>query len=113
MSWLSSAILILLLGFQQRVHALEPFNPYKHDGSCNASMLICSFELHATAAMTMFYKNLFRVTADDNGILHHYENLNETYPMTEILTGDGYPKLVRIFFCVFFSQKCSISAAFA
>jgi hypothetical protein len=61
-----------------------------------ASMSMCSFELHATAAMTMFYKNLFRVIATDDGTLHRYDNASQTFSMTEILTGDGYPKLVRI-----------------
>ena len=57
---------------------------------------MCSFELHATTAMTMFYKNLFRVIALDNGTLRHYENTDQTFPMTDIITADGYPKLVRI-----------------
>jgi hypothetical protein len=101
MSWLSIAIWLLLLGFQEQVHALESFDPYQHDGSCKVSMSMCSFELHATAAMTMFYKNLFRVIAAENGTLYHYDDLNQTFPMTDVLTGDGYPKLVRI--CPLFS----------
>src|SRR5258708_92062 len=102
MSWLSSVIQVLLLLFQQQVYALKPFDPYKHDGSCTASMSMCSFELHATAAMTMFYKNLFRVIASDNGTLYQYDNFNRTFSMTDVLTGDGYPKLVRI--CIAFSS---------
>lgn len=109
MSWLSSVIWVLVLIFQHEVHGLESFDPYKHDGSCTASMSICSFELHATASMTMFYKNLFRIIADENGTLYHYDNPNQTFPMTDILTGDGYPKLV----CIFFSLKCSICIVFA
>jgi hypothetical protein len=96
MGWLSGVILVLLIVFQQQIHALELFNPYKNNDSCTASMSVCSFELHATTAMTMFYKNLFRVVATDNGILHRYNNPNQTFSMTDIITGDGYPKLVRI-----------------
>ena len=96
MSWLSNVILVLLLVMQQEIHALELFNPYKDNDSCTPSMPICSFELHATIAMTMFYKNLFRVVATDNGTLHRYDNPNQTFPMADIITGDGYPKLVRI-----------------
>ncbi|CAF2651806.1 unnamed protein product [Rotaria sp. Silwood2] len=60
-------------------------------------MSICFFELHATGAMTMFYKNLFRVVATDNGTLHHYEDSSRTFSMSEIITADGYPKLVYVF----------------
>ncbi|CAF2651789.1 unnamed protein product [Rotaria sp. Silwood2] len=60
-------------------------------------MSICFFELHATGTMTMFYKNLFRVVATDNGTLHHYEDSSQTFPMSEIITADGYPKLVYVF----------------
>ena len=67
MNWLSSTILVLLLVFQQQIHALELFDPYVDNDFCTASMATCSFELHATTAMTMFYKNLFRVVATDNG----------------------------------------------
>ena len=109
MSWLSNVIWVLVLVFQYQIDALEPFYPHKHDGSCTALMSMCSFELHAAASMTMFYKNLFRVIADDNGTLHHYNNPNQTFPMTDILTGDGYPKLV----CIFFSLKCSNGVVFA
>lgn len=99
MGWLSSATqIVLLLVFQQQVHALELFHPYKDDGICTASMSICSFELHATGAMTMFYKNMFRVVATNDGILHHYDNISRTFSMADILTADGYPKLVRIYF---------------
>jgi hypothetical protein len=96
MAWLLSTIQILLLIFQQQVHALDSFDPYKDNSFCTTSMSLCDFELHATATMTMFYKNLFRVVATDNGTLHHYDNPNRTFPMTDILTGDGYPKLVSI-----------------
>ena len=97
MNWLSRIIGILIVIFQHRVYALEPFDPYNHDESCTASMSTCSFELHATATMTMFYKNLFRVIADENGTLYHYNDHNQTFPMAGILTADGYPKLVWIF----------------
>lgn len=109
MNWLSIIIQILLLIFQQQVHALELYDPYKGDGLCTTSMSICSFELHATAAMTMFYKNMFRVVATDDGILHHYDDINKTFPMTDVLTADGYPKLV----CIYFSLKHSTSVSFA
>ncbi len=97
MSWPSTFTLVVLLVFQRQICALEPFDPYKNNDFCTASMSICSFELHATAAMTMFYKNLFRVVATDNGTLHHYNNASQTFPMTDIITGDGYPKLVSIY----------------
>jgi hypothetical protein len=108
MAWLLSVIQILLIISQQQIHALELFDPYQDNAFCTASMSMCSFELHATAAMTMFYKNLFRVVATDDGILHHYDNPNHTFPMKDVLTGDGYPKLVRIYY----SLKSSISACF-
>ena len=97
MSWLPNAIPVLLIVFLQKAHALELFDPYQHNGSCTASMSTCSFELHTTASMTMFYKNMFRVIAGDNGTLYRYNDFNQTFPMTDILTGDGYPKLVRIY----------------
>jgi hypothetical protein len=98
MHWSWSVFQVLLLVFQHQVYALELFDPYKGDGPCTASMSTCYFELHASASMTMLYKNLFRVVADDNGTLSRYDNPNEIYPMTDILTADGYPKLVRIYF---------------
>lgn len=96
MSGLSSIVFILLLGFVQQIHTLEPFHPSKGNDFCAASMPLCSYELHATSAMTMFYKNLFRVVATKNGTLHHYNNPNQTFPMTDIITTDGYPKLVSL-----------------
>ena len=100
MRWLARVVWILALVFQNQVHALESFDPYKHNGSCTSSMSMCSFELHATAAMTMFYKNFFRIVADENGRLRHYDDFNQTFTMEDVLTGDGYPKLVRILFSV-------------
>lgn len=67
-------------------------------------MSACIFELRATATMTMFYKNLFRVYATDNGILHSYENSNQTFGMADIITADGYPKLVSITYFVLNSE---------
>lgn len=90
----SSTIVVILAFICQYTHTLEPFDPYKHDSNCKASMSTCSFELRATAVMTMFYKNLFRVVATDNGTLSHYEDSSRTFPMNEIITADGYPKLV-------------------
>jgi hypothetical protein len=94
MYWLVYSVVLMLLVLQQQVCALDPFDPYQQNGSCTSSMLTCTFELRATAAMTMFYKNLFRVIATDNGTLENYQNPNETFSMTDILTADGYPKLV-------------------
>ncbi len=94
-------ILLILFTLPQQIWTLEPFNPYQQNGTCTSSMSICLFELRATAAMTMFYRNLFRVTATDNGTLENYQNPNQTFSMADILTADGYPKLVRsIFFYV-------------
>ncbi|CAF1128703.1 unnamed protein product [Adineta steineri] len=90
-------IVILLLFFQKQIYALESFDPFKGTDLCTASISSCSFELHATATMTMFYKNRFRVVTTNDGILHHYNNPNETIPMEDVLTGDGYPKLVYVF----------------
>jgi hypothetical protein len=94
MWWLTySAILILLL-LQQHVCAMDPFDPYEQNSSCTSSMSTCAFELRTTASMTMFYKNLFRVIATEDGTLQNYQNPNQTFSMTDILTADGYPKLV-------------------
>ncbi|CAF0738541.1 unnamed protein product [Adineta steineri] len=97
MNCLLSAGLILLIIFHEGIDALELFDPYKDNEICSTSMPICSFELRATTSMTMFYKNLFRVVSTDNGTLHHYDNPNQTFSMTDIITGDGYPKLVYVF----------------
>ena len=96
MSWLSSVIFILLLASAQQILTLELFHPYKGNEFCKPSMPLCSYELHATSTMTMFYKNLFRVVATKNGTLHHYNNPNQTFSMADIITADGYPKLVSI-----------------
>lgn len=98
MSYVSSTILFLLIVSQQEIHGLNLFDPYKDNDSCTASMSMCSFELHATTYMTMFYKNLFRVVATKNGTLHRYDNPNQTFPMTDVITADGYPKLVSIYY---------------
>ena len=78
------------------VQTLEPFDPWAVvDGTCAASMETCSFELRANNAMTMFYNQLFRVVATSNGVLQKYDDSNQTFAPVDILTGDGYPKLVR------------------
>ncbi|CAF1024094.1 unnamed protein product [Adineta ricciae] len=82
---------------QPLIVALDLFDPYEDNDRCTPSMSVCSFELHAATDMTMFYKNLFRVVATDNGTLHHYAYPNQTFSMDEIITGDGYPKLVYVF----------------
>ncbi|UJR32591.1 hypothetical protein I4U23_020051 [Adineta vaga] len=97
MNEVSRIFLILHLVFQLQIQALDPFDPYDDNDFCTPSMAICSFELHASTHMTMFYKNLFRVVATENGTLHHYNNPNQTFSMSEIITGDGYPKLVYVF----------------
>lgn len=58
-------------------------------------METCLFELRASSSMTMFYKQLFRVVSTNDGILHKYDNPNQTFAPSDVLTGDGYPKLVR------------------
>ncbi len=95
---LSNHILFILFTLLQQIWTLEPFDPYKQNGSCTLSMSVCYFELRAAAAMTMFYKNLFRVVVTENGTLQNYQNSNQTFSMMDIITGDGYPKLVRTVF---------------
>ncbi|UJR07140.1 hypothetical protein I4U23_011428 [Adineta vaga] len=97
MGWLFLILTSILLLSQQYVQTLEIYKPYEDNNLCTSSMSVCSFELHATATMTMFYKHFFRVVANDDGILHHYTNPNQTFSMTDIITADGYPKLVYVF----------------
>ena len=42
----------------------------------------------------MFYKELYRVVANDQGILHKYDDDSLIIDPSKIITGDGYPKLV-------------------
>jgi hypothetical protein len=106
---LAYSVVLVLLVRQQQVCALDPFDPYTQNGSCTSSMSTCTFILRATAAMTMFYKTLFRVIATDNGTLQNYQDPNQTFPMTDILTADGYPKLVcSIYFVLRFSPTSEI-----
>ena len=78
------------------VQSLEPFDPWmNNDNTCKSSMKSCAFELQATNAMTMFYKELYRVVATDNGILEKYDNASRVFDFNSIITADGYPKLVR------------------
>jgi hypothetical protein len=44
--------------------------------------------------MSMFYKQLFRVVADDDGHLHKYDDDEKRFDASEVITADGYPKLV-------------------
>jgi hypothetical protein len=89
-------LLLLIASLLCVVRSLEPFDPWvNNDGTCKSSMESCTFQLQASNAMTMFYKDLFRVVATENGILQKYDNSNETFDLDKILTGDGYPKLVR------------------
>ena len=97
MWWLSyTVLLIIVVQREQHVSALDPFDPYKANGaSCTSSMPMCAFELRTTSTMTMFYKNLFRVVANENGTLSNYKNASQTFLLTDVITADGYPKLVR------------------
>ncbi|CAF1076320.1 unnamed protein product [Adineta ricciae] len=61
---------------QQYVQTLEIYRPYEDNNLC---------------------QNLFRVVATDEGMLHHYADVNRTFPMSDIITADGYPKLVYVF----------------
>ena len=70
-----TVLLIIAVQKEQHVSALDPFDPYKENGaSCTSSMSMCAFELHTTSTTTMFYKNLFRVVANENGTLSNYQN---------------------------------------
>ena len=44
--------------------------------------------------MSMFYKQLFRVVADDDGLLHKYDDDEKRFDTSQVITADGYPKLV-------------------
>lgn len=88
-------VFLLTTSFPCLIKTLVPFDPWLVvNGTCAASMETCTFELQVTSTMTMFYKQLFRVVATSNGILHKYDNPNQTFAPSDILTGDGYPKLV-------------------
>lgn len=87
-------IFFFIFALYDRVCTLNPSDPYNHHGSCISTNSVCNYELRVSATMTMFYKNLFRVIANENGILHDYRNSNLTFSNEEILTADGYPKLV-------------------
>lgn len=92
--WFS--IILFTIFFPCSLKSLAPFDPWLLvNGTCAISMDTCRFELRATNAMTMFYKQLFRVVATSNGVLQKYDNPNQAYLSSDILTGDGYPKLVR------------------
>ena len=77
------------------VRTLDPFDPWdSSNNGCMPSMDECSFHLRATNAITMFYKNLYRVVATNNSVLHKYDDRSKVFDPEDILTGDGYPKLV-------------------
>ncbi len=89
-------LFLLITSLPGIVQGLEPFDPWvNNDGACKSSMKSCTFQLQASNAMTMFYKELFRVVATDDGTLEKYDDSNKTFDSDSILTGDGYPKLVR------------------
>jgi len=89
-------LFLLVISLPCIVQSLEPFDPWViNNGACTSSMKSCTFQLQASNAMTMFYKELFRVIATNDGILQKYDNPNKTFDFDNIITGDGYPKLVR------------------
>ena len=88
-------VIVSIVSLPSIVTALEPFDPWAlADSECTVAMRTCAFELRATSAMTMFYKQLFRVVATSDGVLRKYDNPNIAFDPSEILTGDGYPKMV-------------------
>ena len=88
-------LFVLMISFPCVIKTLVPFDPWLYvDDTCTISMETCTFELRTTNAMTMFYKQLFRVVSTSDGVLHKYDNPNQTFAPIDILTGDGYPKLV-------------------
>jgi hypothetical protein len=100
-------LVLLIISLPCVVRSLEPFDPWvNNDSACKSSMASCTFQLQAKNAMTMFYKDLFRVVATDNGTLQKYDNPNEIFHLDRILTGDGYPKLVRNTYLL--NQSCSL-----
>jgi len=97
-------LFLLFTSLPSMVQSLEPFDPWlTNNGACESSMTSCTFHLHASNAMTMFYKELFRVIATNDGILQKYDDSNKTFDFDNILTGDGYPKLVRD---IYIHRKC-------
>ncbi len=90
-----SSFLIFLLILPCLVLTLHSFDPWSTGyGLCQSSMNSCSFHLRATSAMSMFYKQLFRLVADDDGVLHKYDDQKKIYHPNDVITADGYPKLV-------------------
>ena len=51
--------------------------------------------------MSMFYKHLFRVVADADGLLHKYDDEKKQFEASEVITADGYPKLVCLTYTSF------------
>lgn len=98
-------VFVILMGSAQVIVSLDPFNPYQQNGSCTSSMTACYFELRASATMAMFYNNLFRVIATDNGTLQNYQNPNETFFASDVITADGYPKLVRNIYLIYLTIR--------
>ena len=88
-------IFLLNIFLPHNIQSLQPFDPWAStDNLCTQSMETCTFWLEATNAVTMFYKQLFRVVATSDGSLHKYNDLNKTFDLKDVITGDGYPKLV-------------------
>ena len=82
------------------VQSLEPFDPWSTtDRICKPSMDSCHFELRARSTMSMFYKQLYRVVAASDGTLHKFDNASEVFSPEQIITADGYPKLVSQAYC--------------
>lgn len=96
--------LVLIFGvfLSPTIHGLEPFDPWASDNKlCQPSMKTCSFELHTNNAMTMFYKELYRIVATEDGILHKYDDPDKIFSPDHIITGDGYPKLVSYTYTIY------------
>lgn len=88
-------MIVLMFLLISGMECLRPSNPWSlSSNECTREMNECRFVLRARSQMTMFYNDLFRVVADENGILSKYDNQSEIYPMEKIITADGYPKLV-------------------
>ncbi|CAF3953590.1 unnamed protein product [Rotaria magnacalcarata] len=93
-----SCLLLFGIFLPYTAQGLESFDPWSSDNKiCQPSMKTCSFELHSDSAMTMFYKQLYRVVATEDGILQKYDEPDDKFEPEQIITADGYPKLVYVF----------------
>ena len=96
-----SSILLVGVCLAYTVQSLGPFDPWASGNDiCKPSMNACTYSLHANSAMTMFFRQLFRVVATDEGILHKYDEPDDKFPLEDVLTADGYPKLVSFAYSI-------------